>query len=167
MPIQPQLVLLQKTLLNIEGLGRQLYPDLDLWETAKPFLERWMKNQIGPQALINQFKQELPMWQKTLPELPRLLQENVNNQRLLLDTNTQQAETIAALKEQQASMIKQSNRRQLAWLMIAAATSLFVFGENFSILNSLPFSSLTLSVPLAGLGTLLLLLNCFTKPNKV
>jgi ubiquinone biosynthesis protein len=73
--IQPQLVLLQKTLLNIEGLGRDLDPDLDLWATAKPFLETWMVNQIGPQKLIDQLRDEAPRYAKLLPELPRLLYE--------------------------------------------------------------------------------------------
>ena len=71
--IQPQLVLLQKTLLNIEGLGRQLDPELDLWSTAKPFLEQWMLEQIGPQRLWKQLKDEAPRLAKMLPELPRLV----------------------------------------------------------------------------------------------
>jgi ubiquinone biosynthesis protein len=71
--IQPQLVLLQKTLLNIEGLGRDLDPDLDLWSTAKPFLEQWMLEQIGPQKLWNQLKAEAPRYAKLIPELPRLV----------------------------------------------------------------------------------------------
>jgi ubiquinone biosynthesis protein len=71
--IQPQLVLLQKTLLNIEGLGRQLDPDLDLWATAKPFLEKWMIGQVGPQKLLDQLKNHLPHYAKLLPELPMLL----------------------------------------------------------------------------------------------
>ena len=71
--IQPQLVLLQKTLLNIEGLGRQLDPDLDLWSTAKPFLEKWMIDQIGPKMLIDQLRNEAPLYAKLIPELPRLL----------------------------------------------------------------------------------------------
>jgi ubiquinone biosynthesis protein len=73
--IQPQLVLLQKTLLNIEGLGRDLDPDLDLWSTAKPFLEKWMLEQIGPKKLINELRNEAPRYAKLLPELPRLLFE--------------------------------------------------------------------------------------------
>jgi ubiquinone biosynthesis protein len=73
--IQPQLVLLQKTLLNIEGLGRDLDPELDLWNTAKPFLEKWMLEQVGPQKLINQLQIEAPRYAKLLPELPRLLVE--------------------------------------------------------------------------------------------
>ncbi|MDO8718237.1 MAG: ubiquinone biosynthesis regulatory protein kinase UbiB [Polaromonas sp.] len=71
--IQPQLVLLQKTLLNIEGLGRELDPDLDLWSTAKPFLERWMLEQVGPEKLLAQLKAEAPSYAKLLPSLPRLL----------------------------------------------------------------------------------------------
>jgi ubiquinone biosynthesis protein len=71
--IQPQLVLLQKTLLNIEGLGRQLDPNLDLWSTAKPFLERWMNDQIGWRGLVERLKKEAPHWAQLLPELPRLV----------------------------------------------------------------------------------------------
>lgn len=71
--IQPQLVLLQKTLLNIEGLGRQLDPELDLWNTAKPFLERWMLEQIGPQKLWQELRDQAPRYAKILPELPMLV----------------------------------------------------------------------------------------------
>jgi ubiquinone biosynthesis protein len=73
--IQPQLVLLQKTLLNIEGLGRELDPDLDLWSTAKPFLEKWMLEQVGPKKLWEQLRAEAPRYAKLLPELPRLLHD--------------------------------------------------------------------------------------------
>ena len=69
------MVLLQKTLLNIEGLGRQLDPDLDLWSTAKPFLEKWMIEQLGPQKLLQQLKAEAPQYAKLLPALPRLLHD--------------------------------------------------------------------------------------------
>ena len=73
--IQPQLVLLQKTLLNIEGLGRQLDPDLDLWSTARPFLERWMLEQVGPRKFWNELKAQAPRYAKLLPGLPRLLHD--------------------------------------------------------------------------------------------
>jgi ubiquinone biosynthesis protein len=73
--IQPQLVLLQKTLLNIEGLGRQLDPDLDLWSTAKPFLEKWMLEQVGPQKLIDELRDQAPRYAKMLPDLPRLFHD--------------------------------------------------------------------------------------------
>ncbi len=73
--IQPQLVLLQKTLLNIEGLGRQLDPDLDLWSTAKPFLEKWMLDQMGPKKLWQQLRDQAPHYAKILPQLPRLVHD--------------------------------------------------------------------------------------------
>lgn len=82
--VQPQLVLLQKTLLNIEGLGLQLDPELDLWKTAKPWLERWMSEQVGWRSLVKSFKKELPYYLTMLPEIPRLLhqrpQKNPNAQ---------------------------------------------------------------------------------------
>ena len=71
--IQPQLVLLQKTLLNIEGLGRDLDPELDLWNTAKPFLEQWMLDQMGPKKLLKQLREQAPQYAKLFPQLPRLL----------------------------------------------------------------------------------------------
>jgi ubiquinone biosynthesis protein len=76
--IQPQLVLLQKTLLNVEGLGRELDPDLDLWVTAKPFLERWMMDQIGWRALERRFREEAPFLATTLPLLPRLIYQKLS-----------------------------------------------------------------------------------------
>ncbi|WP_311568762.1 ubiquinone biosynthesis regulatory protein kinase UbiB [Photobacterium arenosum] len=87
MEVQPQLVLLQKTLLYVEGLGRQLYPQLDLWDTAKPFLEDWMSRQVGPQAIIGAVRDKAPFWAEKLPELPELLydslrQGKVMNQRI-------------------------------------------------------------------------------------
>lgn len=77
MEVQPQLVLLQKTLLYVEGLGRQLYPQLDLWKTAKPFLERWMQEQIGWRALLRNVKEQAPYWTEKLPEMPGLLYDTL------------------------------------------------------------------------------------------
>ena len=73
--VQPQLLMLQKTLLNVEGLGRELDPNLDLWTTAKPFLERWMHEQLGWRAILDSLKQEAPNWPHTLPQLPRLVHQ--------------------------------------------------------------------------------------------
>ena len=78
--IQPQLVLLQKTLLNIEGLGRELDPELDLWTTAQPFLERWMNEQVGWRGLVERLKNEAPRYAQMLPELPRLLHQALRQQ---------------------------------------------------------------------------------------
>ena len=81
MEVQPQLILLQKTLLNIEGLGRQLYPDLDLWQTAKPFLEQWMREQLGTRAFVRELKTHAPRWSETLPALPGLAHEVLQQAR--------------------------------------------------------------------------------------
>lgn len=75
--IQPQLIMLQKTMLNVEGLGRELDPDLDLWKTARPFLERWMSEQVGWRSALKSLKSEVPYWGKDLPQLPRLLSQHL------------------------------------------------------------------------------------------
>jgi ubiquinone biosynthesis protein len=99
--VQPQLVLLQKTLLNIEGLGRQLDPDLDLWKTAKPYLESWMKEQIGWRGLVARFKEEAPRFNHLIPQMPRLLhhaltaqaEQPQRNDELLRELLTEQKRT--------------------------------------------------------------------------
>ncbi|MDO4968676.1 MAG: ubiquinone biosynthesis regulatory protein kinase UbiB [Comamonadaceae bacterium] len=96
--IQPQLVLLQKTLLNIEGLGRQLDPNLDLWSTAKPFLEKWMLEQMGPQRFWHELREEAPRYAKLIPELPRLVhqflqQKNTSDQQVVQELLREQRRT--------------------------------------------------------------------------
>jgi ubiquinone biosynthesis protein len=81
MQVQPQLLLLEKTLLNIEGLGRELYPELDLWAVGKPFIERWMRKQTGPRAFLRTVKQRSPMWWRQLAELPDLIYQNAQAQK--------------------------------------------------------------------------------------
>ncbi len=94
--IQPQLVLLQKTLLNIEGLGRQLDPELDLWSTAKPFLEKWMLDQMGPQRLWRELKAEAPRYAQMLPDLPRLVHDYLRQRPH--DSRAELQELLAAQK---------------------------------------------------------------------
>jgi len=114
--IQPQLVLLQKTLLNIEGLGRDLDPDLDLWATAKPYLERWMSEQVGWRGLLRSIGKEAPQWSTLLPQLPRLLH------RTLSDRST------ADLQELAIALVASQQRRNrlLAWIL-ATCLSFLVF----------------------------------------
>ncbi|OCH12040.1 MULTISPECIES: ubiquinone biosynthesis regulatory protein kinase UbiB [unclassified Aliivibrio] len=83
MEVQPQLVLLQKTLLYVEGLGRQLYPQLDLWATAKPFLETWMAKQVGPAAFLTALSEKAPFWAEKLPELPELVYDSLRQGKVL------------------------------------------------------------------------------------
>ena len=97
MPVQPQLVLLQKTLLNIEGLGRQLYPELDLWETAKPFLEKWMSEQIGPRAAIRTLRRELPNLFTLAPEIPAITHQimyRIKNEEMIIQTRDMEIQKV-------------------------------------------------------------------------
>ena len=112
MEIQPQLLLLQKTFLQVEGLGRQLDPDLDLRRVAQPLLERWMNEQLGPRAFLRALREEAPRWAHALPQLPRLVH------RMLTDDAPQRLER-ALLK------LEAAQRRQ-NWTLIAIAIVLAV-----------------------------------------
>jgi len=112
--IQPQLVLLQKTLLNVEGLGRQLDPELDLWATAKPFLERWMARQVGWRGLVDRLRQEAPIYAQLLPQLPRLAGQALRH--LAEDPQATQLRRLVA--EQRAT------HRMLRWVIAFLATLL-------------------------------------------
>ncbi len=114
--IQPQLVLLQKTLLNIEGLGRDLDPELDLWSTAKPYLERWMSEQVGWRGLVRRIGEELPYWSETLPQLPRLIHAAL--------TDRSKAD---ALQKRLDALVAEQKRHTLLLAVIAVvAVGLFV-----------------------------------------
>ncbi|EHD19671.1 MULTISPECIES: ubiquinone biosynthesis regulatory protein kinase UbiB [Brenneria] len=94
MEVQPQLVLLQKTLLYIEGIGRQLYPQLDLWKTAKPFLENWLKEQVGLPAVIRALKEKAPFWAEKLPEIPELFYDGLRQHKMLRQSVDRLAEEL-------------------------------------------------------------------------
>lgn len=102
MEVQPQLVLLQKTLLNIEGLGRQIYPELDLWTTAKPFLENWMKQRIGPRGILKKVQEKLPDWLEMVPELPQLAHEGLTQVRHLQQDQLQQRLALIKIADEMA-----------------------------------------------------------------
>ncbi len=117
MEVQPQLVLLQKTLLNIEGLGRQLYPQLDLWSTAKPYLERWVRDRFGPKAALQELKRQLPTWIEKAPKMPGLIHgalTRINH----MDENQQQLQReIVALRQALEYQNQQKRHHILASLM--------------------------------------------------
>ena len=122
MEVQPQLVLLQKTLLNIEGLGRQLYPELDLWKTAKPFLERTMSEQLGARSLLRNVKDSIPAWTDALPAMPVLAH------RLLEQASSGKLQVEWTSKELQRLRVemRHANRRNISaiigtGLVLAAA----------------------------------------------
>ncbi|HBI78438.1 MAG TPA: ubiquinone biosynthesis regulatory protein kinase UbiB, partial [Marinobacter adhaerens] len=119
MEVQPQLVLLQKTLLNVEGLGRQLYPDLDLWSTAQPYLETWMRKRIGPSGLIKSLQSHLPSWLEQSPEMPQLVHDALLQLRQAGPTEPQNRATLALLREQQIRTERRWRRATLAVLLIA------------------------------------------------
>ena len=121
MEVQPQLVLLQKTLLNVEGLGRQLYPELDLWSTAQPFLEKWMRKRIGPSGLIKSLQTHLPAWLEQSPEMPQLVHDALLQIRSAGPTEKQNQDTLALLQEQQRRTDRRWRRGITAVALIAAA----------------------------------------------
>ncbi|RDH82608.1 MAG: ubiquinone biosynthesis regulatory protein kinase UbiB [endosymbiont of Galathealinum brachiosum] len=115
MEVQPQLVLLQKTLLNIEGLGRQIYPDLDLWQTAKPFLEKWMNEQVGVKSLLKGFKKNLPYIAEKMPDMPELLFDAVKK-IAEGENHQQQAEAFRELNKN-----IESNHKKLSYVLIGVS----------------------------------------------
>jgi len=137
MEVQPQLVLLQKTLLYIEGLGRQLYPQLDLWQTAKPFLENWVKEQMGVKAVFTKIKENLPFWNEKLPEIPDLVYDYLKAGK---ESQQQQIQLMTQLTQQQ-----NNNSQQLIHSVLAAGMmigSALLFGQNQLLLAT---ATLTLS----------------------
>ena len=127
MEVQPSLVLLQKTLLNVEGLGRQLYPELDLWQTALPFLENWSRRRMQPSYLWKALKDNVPDWVEQFPQLPQLVLNSLNQHQQLQDIN----DTLQAALLQQGLRDKRHRKQQrrllLAILLITAASSFLCF----------------------------------------
>ncbi|SJN10053.1 Ubiquinone biosynthesis monooxygenase UbiB [Halomonas citrativorans] len=121
MEVQPQLVLLQKTLLNIEGLGRQLYPELDLWSTAKPYLEQWMKDRAGISGLWESLKRQAPELSHQLPELPVLAHQALTRMEVEHRQRHQQVDSIHHMQRQMADQGKRHHRLRIGLLLVAIA----------------------------------------------
>ncbi len=142
MEVQPQLVLLQKTLLNIEGLGRQLYPQLDLWDTAKPFLERWMRDQLGPKMFVKHMKENVPLWAERLPRIPNMMfdvLEQAKEGKLKIEIQDRQM-------QQLRREMRRANRRNYAAitggsLVVSAAILAALDGYSPIMLGHLPLSA--------------------------
>lgn len=118
MEVQPSLVLLQKTLLNIEGLGRQLYPQLNLWDTAMPFLENWVSDRYSPQSVVRRLQQHAPAWLEQLPQLPEAVIENLQGQR---DRQRRMQLELAAERRKREHQEKRSRRRYAAAMLCVVA----------------------------------------------
>ncbi|VAW97259.1 Ubiquinone biosynthesis regulatory protein kinase UbiB, partial [hydrothermal vent metagenome] len=161
MEIQPQLVLLQKTLLNIEGLGRQLYPELDLWQTAKPYLERWMSEQIGVRSIMRSLRRNAPEWSEKLPEIPVLLHQWLTQETEHRGSQKAGGDSGNALKELTAVRweIRRANRRLFRAIVgsafVISASIIYVYADptTTSMLGNAPF----LTWMLGGLGGFVLL----------
>lgn len=121
MEVQPQLVLLQKTLLNIEGMGRQIYDELDLWETAAPYMESWMQSQVGVRRLLDNIGKHAPRLAEELPLLPELALDTLRELRTLGETNRQTATTLAGLREELALQRKRARFQRLGGIAILVA----------------------------------------------
>jgi len=144
MQIQPQLVLLQKTLLNIEGLGRQIYPDLDLWNTAKPFMEDWMKQRSGPPGLLKAMREQGPEWLEQTSEVPHLILDAVQQVKRFKDYNEQYRQTLKLLTDE---VIRGRKNQQRVWAGIAAiAVALFIAANNTVALQQVPTISWVIGI---------------------
>lgn len=156
MEVQPQLVLLQKTLLNIEGLGRQLYPDLDLWSTAHPFLERWLKKRFHPASLWGELRRYGPEWMEKFPQVPHLI---FNSLQQLQNIGQLAPEVHKTVQELQKRNVQSSRRFWLGGGLIALAIILANpdLYETLSVqMENMKISTASLIV--GGLGVLVLLM---------
>jgi ubiquinone biosynthesis protein len=139
-------VLLQKTLLNIEGLGRQLYPELDLWTTAKPFLERWMSEQIGRRAFVGKLKKNLPLIAENLPDLPNKLNKIIDEAATGKLTLNWQSDDLQKLQQQM-------QRNHLNTLTTISGSAMLLSGSLLLVFGSGGLIPLTLATALGfGLG---------------
>jgi ubiquinone biosynthesis protein len=150
MEVQPSLVLLQKTLLNIEGLGRQLYPELNLWDTAQPFLEEWVQQRYSPQSVFKRLQRHAPSWLEQLPQLPEALLESLQQSRSI-DRHVRPLAQPADAKKQQGEQHIRKRRYFLGGIacMAAAATALPGVWQNLA-------QAPVISWLLAGVGMYLL-----------
>ncbi|WP_417225951.1 ubiquinone biosynthesis regulatory protein kinase UbiB [Amphritea sp.] len=151
MEVQPQLVLLQKTLLNIEGLGRQLYPELDLWETGQPFLERWMKERMGPKAAYRSIKQQAPDWLEKMPHLPQLAYDALSQLKNMDDSRRRDMLAMSVARQE----LQQQSNHKWRWvgLICLAVAAGFSLDDPLFAVRELP----AISWLLGGVGAVLLL----------
>jgi len=145
MEVQPSLVLLQKTLLNVEGLGRQLYPDLDLWTTALPYLENWNKKRLNPFTLLGRIQENIPNWIDQLPQLPQLFIDAATESKQLGQIN-------ASLQSQQRQTLQNTQRQNRKFRLLGAALVVAAASSRIPAIHeamtNLPLA--TVSLALAG-----------------
>lgn len=157
MEIQPQLVLLQKTLLYIEGLGRQLYPELDLWQTAKPFMERWMAQHVGPAAALRELAAHAPTILEQLPRLPALLARTGSQVRQLQRTVDRQAGSLRDMTQRMDRIDRRGRMRRWSGGALILAASVLLWAPISGSLQSGEHVGTLAGLVSAALGSLLLL----------
>ena len=123
MEVQPSLILLQKTLLNIEGLGRQLYPQLNLWDTAQPFLEQWVEDRYSPESVLKRLQRQAPSWLEQLPQLPDVVMDGLQQSRELEQRSLRQQGRLDELQERMELRERQRKYRTLAVVVLLLATA--------------------------------------------
>ncbi len=146
MEVQPSLVLLQKTLLNVEGLGRQLYPDLDLWQTALPYLENWNRKRLNPFTLMSRIQENIPNWVDQLPQLPQLIIDAATESKQLSEIN----ESLRQQREHHRQKAERQERRarNVGFLLMAGAAISLIpgFYQNIRDFPLLPLGLALLGV---------------------
>lgn len=153
MSVQPNLVLLEKTLLAVEGLGRQLYPQLDLWETAQPFLEDWMAKRYAPAQVLQRMQKQAPTFLQHLPQLPELLIDNLKSSAALRESAQQQQRQLQILEQQGK---RRERRQKLAAGILLVAGALLFLGPQTGLFEGYDFR--TSAAIVGGLGVTWLLL---------
>jgi ubiquinone biosynthesis protein len=149
MEVQPSLVLLQKTLLNIEGLGRQLYPDLNLWDTAQPFLEEWVAQRYSPQSVLKRLQRHAPSWLEQLPQLPDVVMDNLQSARDLEQRFSIQQQKTQHLQDQARESVRRRRRYLIAALACGAAAISAFPGAWQQVAQAPPVSWVLASLALA------------------
>ena len=148
MEVQPQLVLLQKTLLNIEGLGRELYPELDLWKTGKPFLERWIKERLGPRGVLAYTRKNGSRWAVQLPKLTNAILTMPERVEQMAQVQIAQAQSLQALaRESKMSRRSQISTALLGIIGLTISGLVLIKEANWLILNW-PYALAVISIAL-------------------
>jgi ubiquinone biosynthesis protein len=151
MEVQPSLVLLQKTLLNIEGLGRQLYPELNLWDTAQPFLERWVQERYSPQGMLKRLQRQAPSWLEQLPQLPNTVLGSLAQPRQPGTTMRQSPHTQSP--ELASSRPRRLSKRQFFAIVLLIGAIVTALPGGWHYLATIPLPAWIM----AALGTMLLI----------
>ena len=157
MEVQPQLVLLQKTLLYIEGLGRELYPQLDLWDTAKPFMESWMVEHVGPAAALRELAERAPELLEQLPQMPGLLLSATTKLKSLERSMQRQNSELASLEKQVSRLHRSRRGWRVSGTLLLLLAGVLLLNPLLQMLKGADDLSTAAGLFSAVFGTLLLL----------